>query len=128
MRRLLCSLCCLPAFAYAAGAGLGDANALLCTSQLVVDVGGPQDISSGLPAEMGMPTIMRVDFQKKQVAGEKRVTPIKVMERDEKRITLQGTELGYGWTLVLNRDDGKLIGSMVDELGAIAIFGVCVPQ
>lgn len=128
MRRLLALLCCLPAFASAAGAGLGDANSLLCTSQLVVDVGGPQDISSGLPSEMGMPTVMRVDFQNKQVAGENRATPIKVMERDEKRITLQGTELGYGWTLVLNRDDGKLIGSMVDELGAIAIFGVCVPQ
>jgi hypothetical protein len=125
-RALLLLPACLPLIA--AGAEFDGARPLLCTAQQVVDVAGPRDIETGLPAEMGMPTFMRVDLQRKQIAGKSRTTPIKLMEREERQLTLQGTELGYGWTLVLNEADGTLTGSMVDDIGAIAIFGVCMPQ
>jgi hypothetical protein len=100
---------------------------LICTTQYVTDLTGPDEFESGLPAEMGAPTFMRVDFQKKHIAGPKQTTNIQSMEASENQILLHGTELGLGWSLAIRGQDGKMTGSLVDAEGVIAMFGACMP-
>lgn len=108
-----------------AAADFDGSKSLLCATQQVMDITTPQDVITGLPGELGAPTFMQVDFQKKTITGAKRTTQIRVMEQGEQQILLQGTELGLGWTLAVNGQDGTLVGSLVDDGGAIVMFGAC---
>ena len=49
---------------------------------------------------------MRIDFAKKTIAGPKHTTPIVSMNKNEQDILLQGTELGYAWTVAIDMQDG----------------------
>jgi hypothetical protein len=100
---------------------------LLCASQRVLDLVSPEKIVSGLPGEMGAPKFMRIDFEKKTVTGMQRATPILFMDRNEKQILMQGTEMDLGWTMAVNGKDGSMTASMVDDGGAIVLFGACTP-
>ena len=70
---------------------------------------------------------MRIDFEKQVVVGPQRTTPIKVMEKSESQILLMGTELGFGWTMVLDQDSGDLSATVSDRDGTIVLFGSCTP-
>ena len=100
---------------------------LLCASQQVMDVNGGREVVSGLPDELGAPSFMRINFKDKTITGDTRATPIRVLERNGERLLLQGVELGLGWTLALATSSGKMSGSLVDEDGAVVIFGSCTP-
>jgi len=127
LRQIACYVVCFPASAVLA-ADFDGSRPLLCASQQVMDVTGPRDTVSGMPEELGAPSFMNVDFQKKTITGRQRATPIRIVERHEDRLLLQGTELGLGWTLAVNQQTGKMSGSLVDDEGAIVIFGACTPQ
>ena len=127
LRRFVHAIVLLPA-GLAIAADFDGSKPLLCASQQVADVTGPRSVATGMPEEMGAPSFMRIDFQKKTISGPKRITPIRTLDRDDERMLLQGTELGMGWTLAVAAQDGKMSGSLVDEGGAIVIFGSCMPQ
>lgn len=127
LRQFACCIACLPVGAVLA-ADFDGSRPLLCASQQVMDITGPQTIKAGMPDELGAPSFMRIDFQKKAITGAKRTTPIRVIEREDERLLLQGTELGLGWTLAVSEQSGKFSGSLVDDDGAIVIFGSCMPQ
>jgi hypothetical protein len=121
----------LPACVVAAGVAAADfdgSKPLICASQQVMDMASPKLITTGQPGDLGAPTFMRVDFEKKTITGPHRSTPIRLMDKDDKRIVLQGTELGLGWTLAVNAQDGMMIGSMVDADGVVVMFGECTPN
>ncbi len=111
----------------AAAADFDGSKPLLCASQKVLDLVSPEKIVSGLPGELGAPQFMRVDFTKKTITGTNRATPIRLMEKGEQQILMQGTEMDLGWTMAVNSIDGSMTASMVDEGGAIVVFGACTP-
>jgi hypothetical protein len=41
---------------------------------------------------------------------------------------LQGTELGYAWSIALDTGSGRLSAALVDREGAIVLFGACTAQ
>jgi hypothetical protein len=49
------------------------------------------------------------------------------MEKSESQILLMGTELGFGWTMVLDQDSGDLSATVSDRDGTIVLFGSCTP-
>ncbi len=53
-----------------------------------------------LPAILGAPQFMRINFAKKTVAGPQRTTDIRFMEPGDGKLLLRGTEMGYGWSNV----------------------------
>jgi hypothetical protein len=113
-------------FVASAGAAPFDGSKpLICATQHVMDVASPQQVTAGLPADMGAPAFMRVDFEKKTISGPRRTTAVRVVEKMDNQMVLQGIELGLGWTLAVDRNDGSMTGSMVDARGAIVLFGSC---
>ena len=113
--------------AAAVAADFDGSKPLLCASQKVLDMVSPEKIVSGLPGDLGAPKFMRIDFAKKTVTGTNRATPIRLMEKGEKHILMQGTEMELGWTMAVNSVDGTMTASMVDDGGAIVMFGACTP-
>jgi hypothetical protein len=54
------------------------------------------------------------------VVGSARTTPIQIL--------LQGTELDFAWTVVLDKDDGTITVTLVNRDDAFLLFGACTPD
>jgi hypothetical protein len=81
----------------------------------------------GLPDDIGVPRFMRIDFAAKTIAGPKRTTQIRYMDTGADQILMQGTELGYAWTVVLDKIDGAMSMTLVSRDDAFTVFGYCTP-
>jgi hypothetical protein len=81
----------------------------------------------GTPEELGAPTFFRIDFTNKALVGPKRTSAIQLVEKIDRQLLLQGTELGFGWTLALDSATGKISATLVDREGAVVLFGACTP-
>lgn len=81
----------------------------------------------GLPDDLGLPRFMRIDFAAKTIAGPKRTTQIRYMDASADQILMQGTELGYAWTVVLDKVDGAISMTLVSRDDAFTAFGYCTP-
>jgi hypothetical protein len=90
------------------------------------DIG--ESCKRGLAASVGAPQFMRIDFAKQVIAGPKRTTPFKNIEKDDKQVVLQGTELGLGWTIAIDAASGEFSAAMVNRETAVMLFGACTPQ
>ena len=82
----------------------------------------------GLPDDVGVPRFMRADFAEKTIAGPKRTTQIRYLDNSADQILMQGTELGYAWTVVIDKTDGTLSMTLVNRDDTYAVFGYCTPQ
>ena len=80
----------------------------------------------GTPHSLGAPTFLRVNVAKKEVSGPQRTTPIKDIEKTDDQLLLMGTELGFGWTIAVERATGAMSSTMVNRDGAFALFGTCM--
>lgn len=98
---------------------------LLCASVEAIDCSPGEACEKGLPEIIGAPQFMRVDFEKKVVIGPKRTAEIRLMEKNDDLITLQGYELGMGWTLVIDRTAGKMTVTFAKAESAFVVFGAC---
>ena len=63
--------------------------------------------------------------KKKEIAGPKRTTAIRMMEKDDDQIVLQGYEIGLGWTLAIDRATGNMRITFAGSESAFIIFGAC---
>jgi hypothetical protein len=81
----------------------------------------------GLPDDLGVPRFMRIDFAAKTIAGPKRTTQIRYIDTSADQILMQGTELGYAWTVVLDKTDGAMSMTLVNRDDTFAVFGYCTP-
>jgi hypothetical protein len=119
------ALVCLAGLA--AAADFDGSKLLICATVEAMDCASGEACTKGRPDEIGAPAFMRIDFAKKVIFGPKRSTQIMFMEKDEKQILLQGTELGHGWTLVLDQLNGKMSTTLVNREGVFVLFGSCTP-
>ena len=120
---LLCLACNL-----AGAADFDGSKPLLCATVEAHDCDAGETCQRALPDSLGLPQFMRIDFAKQAVVGPKRSSPIKSIERSPGQMLLQGTELGFAWTLALDTASGKLVASFANGESAIIVFGVCTPQ
>ena len=98
---------------------------LLCASLEAMDCTPGEQCEKGLPEEIGAPQFLRIDFAKKEITGPKRTTVIRQMDKSDEQLTLQGYEVGMGWTLALDRFTGKMTVTFSGSEQAFVIFGVC---
>ena len=99
---------------------------LLCSSIEAIDCDPGQTCERGIPEIMGAPQFLRIDFaKKKEIAGPKRTTAIRMMEKDDDQIVLQGYEIGLGWTLAIDRGTGNIRITFAGSESAFIIFGAC---
>ena len=112
-----------PAFA----ADFDGSGPLICAPVEAVECHSGEKCEAGIPDDVGAPAFMRIDFARKVIVGPKRTSPIRSMEKDEKQILLQGTELGLAWSMALNIMDGKMVSTFSSRDGAYVLFGSCAP-
>lgn len=123
-------LCAALAATFALSALAGDfdgSKRLICAPVQAMDCAIGKECIKGLPDEIGAPTFLRIDFDKKIVAGPQRNSPVMFMEKTEQQILLQGSELGYAWTIALDQTSGKMTTTLVDREGAFVLSGSCTP-
>jgi hypothetical protein len=101
---------------------------LICATVDAHDCDPGEVCLRALPAELGAPQFLRIDFEKKAVSGPQRSTPIRFMENGPAQILLQGTELGFAWTIVLDKQDGSATVMFVNREDALVLFGACTPM
>jgi hypothetical protein len=89
--------------AWAAG-DFDGTKTLLCASVEAIGCESGEACEKGLPESIGAPQFMRIDFAKKVIVGPKRTADIRLMEKNDEQITLQGYELDLGWALALDRE------------------------
>jgi hypothetical protein len=100
---------------------------LICAPVEVSDCAPVEGCTRTVPGEVGAPAFIRIDFGQKAMVGPKRTSPIKLTEKTEAQLLLMGTELGYGWTLVLDQISGAMTVSMTNDGGSFVFFGSCTP-
>ncbi len=124
-KALMATICCMPVLALAAD--FDGSRILMCATMESHDCSAGEICERGMPQTMGVPTFMRVDVSKKTIEGTKRTTPIASVSKGERQLLLQGSEGAYGWTLVLDTQDGAMTGTLVSRDGVFALFGACTP-
>lgn len=100
---------------------------LICANTEASDCGPGQSCVRARADEVGAPTFIRIDFAQKSIVGPKRTSPIVTQEKSGNQVLLQGTELGYAWSLALDTMTGRMSATLVDRDGAIVLFGTCTP-
>jgi hypothetical protein len=100
---------------------------LICATVEARDCVSGNECFRGLPDEVGAPAFVRIDFERKSIVGPHRTTPILFMEKSDKQLLLQGTELGYAWVLALDPATGRFSASLTNTDGAFVLFGSCTP-
>lgn len=108
-------------------ANLDAGKPLICATVEAIDCSPGKGCAKGVPDEIGAPAFMRIDLEKKVVAGPQRTSPIRFVDKGPDGLLLQGTELGFGWTLMLS-DQGKLTATMANGDGAYVLFGSCTTR
>lgn len=128
MKRWLAAVISLAACAVAQGADFDGSKLLICANMEAADCNAGQTCTKGRPEDLGAPAFMRIDFANKAIVGPRRTTPIVGMSNDNGQILLQGTEMGYAWSIALHTGSGRIAATLVDHDGVIVLFGACTPQ
>jgi hypothetical protein len=116
-------LACYPALA----SDYDGSKLLICAPVEAMECVSGDGCERKLPAEIGAPAFMRIDISKKVVVGPKQTSPILLVKQDEEQVMLQGNERGFGWTIVLDQEDGSLVATLANNSGAFVLFGSCTP-
>ena len=112
----------------AAASDFDGSKLLVCANMEASYCSSGHQCDSGRPSEIGAPDFIRIDVANKRIIGPERTTPIMSVEKGEEQLLLQGTELGYAWSLALDTVEGTLAATLVDRDGAIVLMGACTPN
>ena len=103
-------------------------RALICANLDASDCGPGQACVRARPDDIGAPVFMRIDFENKSIVGPKRTAPIGSLDKSGTQLLLQGTELGYAWSVALDAVSGRIAATLVDREGVFVLFGACTPS
>jgi hypothetical protein len=101
---------------------------LTCTPSAGQDC-QPTGQCSKLKPEHKGPIEMQIDFANKTVKTPFRtdLLPIQNSATNDQQLVMQGTNLMFAWSAVVNRKTGALTLTIADRVGAYVIFGKCKP-
>ena len=70
---------------------------------------------------------MRIDFANKTVKTPYRtdLLPIQNSASNAEQLIMQGTDLKFAWSAIVNRKTGAMNLAIADRTGAYVIFGQC---
>jgi hypothetical protein len=117
----------LAAAASAQGGDFDGSKRLICAPIEANDCSAGEACERATPQEVGAPAFLRIDFEKKAMIGPERSSPIQVMEKTDAQLLLMGTEMGLGWTIVLDQSNGSMAATLANREGAFVFFGTCTP-
>jgi len=115
----------------ASGSDFDGSRNLLCAPSEVVDCDATAECERSSAEEIGLPNFVHVQFGKKRLSsasGEERSTLIQNIQNVNGATILQGAEDGRAWSVVIDQESGRMLGSVTDAEGAFTIFGACLPE
>ena len=126
-------LMCLAVSTVAVGDDLKGADRLLCSSVQATVCAVDDDCEIGPPWSWNIPQFIQVDLKGKRLSttpasGEQRVTPIKLVERRNGSIVIQGFERGRAFSFVIDEASGQVSVAVAREGVTVSVFGACTPQ
>ncbi len=125
----------LPVFALAflfpvlASAQLDGSVPLECTAETGHDCMPLATGCKPLQPESNKPPVFGIDFAKKQVRSPFRTALLSVdhTTTNDESLVLQGADLLFAWSALINKSTGALTVSIADRKGAYVVFGRCKP-
>ena len=112
---------------WASAADFDGSKALICATVEAHACGVGEVCVRDLPDSFGVPQFMRIDFANKTIAGPKRSTAIREIDKGADQLLLQGTELGYAWSIALDKTSGEMALTLVNRDDVFVVFGNCTP-
>lgn len=105
---------------------------LLCAVVETFDCAENSDCQQGTAHSIDIPQFLRVNFKTKTIVGDRvgektRSAKIDNMEYLNKRLILQGTQNGRGWSIVITETGNMTITASDDQVGFV-VFGACTSQ
>jgi len=121
---LICGLACS---AIAGAVDLDGSVPLQCTGLAGHDCDPAKAQCSKLKPETNVKPEMTIDLANKSIKTPYRTAllPIQNSVLNDEQLALQGTDLKFAWSAVVNRQTGKLTVTIADRKGAYVIFGEC---
>ena len=89
-----------------------------------------QECIDGSVDIVNLPLILKLDLGKKTIAsthlsGEQRASTIMAVNTSKNNLILQGVQEGSGWSMTIDKANGKMsVSSSLEDQGYVA-FGVC---
>lgn len=118
----------------------GAEETLLCAIAEIKECIRGQECTQPLPEDVNAPDFFQVDLEKKvlssaETSGEERTSAIEYVERVNGKLVLQGVEptsaldpSGVGWTISIDEENGRLVGTASGAVAGIVMFGACLPR
>ena len=82
---------------------------------------------TALKSQAKGPVQVRIDFANKTIKTPYRtqLLPIQNSATNDEQLVMQGTDLKFAWSAIVNRKTGALTITVADRIGAYVIFGQC---
>ena len=114
----------------AAAKDISKAQKFICAPTIAHQCSAHEKCSSGSPGSVDIPQFFRIDLKKRIVIGEaagnqKRTSKISNVDNGDRVLILQGTQLGRGWSAIINKSTGNMVVSASADNTAITLFGAC---
>ena len=110
-----------------AAADFDGSKTIICAPVEAMDCTAGAGCTKGVPDDIGAPAFVRIDFKDKTVIGPKRSTPIVAIEKNEAELLLQGSQIGYAWSIAIDQQEGRMSATLTDHTGVFVLFGSCTP-
>ena len=129
MTSLAITLGAAPLAASAAGFD-GSAN-LVCAANKVVACTKAAVCVEGDASTFDLVEFMFVDFKARVVKARtqgdarKEESPIRIFEKSNTQLILQGVENGHGWGMSIDQTGGRMAAAIAGESVNFMIFGIC---
>ncbi len=109
----------------------GKAN-LICSVTNVIACAEAKRCVQGQARAFDLPQFIGIDFAGKKVHSTKEsgeaTSPIKSQEQTRNQLVLQGIENGHGWTLAIDRENGRMTTGATGEDVSYILFGACITR
>ena len=114
----------------AAATRFDGASNLVCAAIDVVGCASGKSCVEGQARSFELPEFIFVDFANKQLrgtdeSGHQEVSPIRNFEATEKQVILQGVENHRGWSVAIDRENGRMTLTSAGGDVGFMIFGAC---
>ena len=114
----------------ASATGFDGSASLVCAAIDVVGCTDGHVCMQGQAHVFDLPSFIFVDFENKVIratdeSGHKEVSPIKNFEQTNTQMILQGVENHRGWSLAINRQNGRMTVTSAGPDVSFMIFGSC---
>ena len=116
--------------AHPAFAELDTSNPLLCSVINVAEYSLEEDCFEGTAETFDLPQFIRIDFQNNIISevGEntrQRKSKISNFKRVDNSVILQGIENGRSWSVIVDKETGKMSATTSEARVGFVVFGAC---